>query len=70
MITVTDLFCGAGGSGLGAQVKGNKREQVRQLGNAVTPPAAEWLIRAVVDSGSTPATGSTTSPGTACGKSL
>ncbi len=31
------------------QVKGNRREQVRQLGNAVTPPAAEWLITAVVD---------------------
>lgn len=30
------------------QVLGNRREQVRQLGNAVTPPAAEWLIRAVV----------------------
>lgn len=29
-------------------VLGNRREQVRQLGNAVTPPAAEWLIRAVV----------------------
>lgn len=29
-------------------IKGTKREQVRQLGNAVTPPAAEWLIRAVV----------------------
>lgn len=32
------------------RVLGNRREQVRQLGNAVTPPAAEWLIRAVVDS--------------------
>lgn len=31
-------------------VTGNKREQVRQLGNGVTPPAAEWLIRAVVES--------------------
>jgi DNA (cytosine-5)-methyltransferase 1 len=31
-------------------ITGNKREQVRQLGNGVTPPAAEWLIRAVVDS--------------------
>jgi DNA (cytosine-5)-methyltransferase 1 len=28
-------------------VLGNRREQVRQLGNAVTPPAAEWLIRAI-----------------------
>jgi DNA (cytosine-5)-methyltransferase 1 len=32
------------------QVLGNRREQVRQLGNAVTPPAAEWLIRAVAAS--------------------
>jgi DNA (cytosine-5)-methyltransferase 1 len=32
------------------RVQGTRREQVRQLGNAVTPPAAEWLIRAVVDS--------------------
>jgi DNA (cytosine-5)-methyltransferase 1 len=31
-------------------VTGTKREQVRQLGNGVTPPAAEWLIRAVVAS--------------------
>lgn len=31
-------------------VLGNKRERVRQLGNAVTPPAAEWLVRAVVES--------------------
>lgn len=31
-------------------VTGTRREQVRQLGNGVTPPAAEWLIRAVVDS--------------------
>lgn len=29
---------------------GTKREQVAQLGNGVTPPAAEWLIRRVVDS--------------------
>lgn len=34
----------------GYRVLGNRREQVRQLGNAVTPPAAEWLIRAVVES--------------------
>jgi DNA (cytosine-5)-methyltransferase 1 len=27
-----------------------KRDRVRQLGNGVTPPAAEWLIRAVVTS--------------------
>lgn len=32
------------------RVNGTRREQVRQLGNAVTPPAAEWLIRAVVAS--------------------
>ena len=32
------------------RVRGTRREQVRQLGNAVTPPAAEWLIRAVVTS--------------------
>ncbi len=31
-------------------ITGNKREQVRQLGNGVTPPAAEFLIRAVVAS--------------------
>lgn len=35
-ITVTDLFCGAGGS--------------RQAGNAVTPPAARDLIAAVAES--------------------
>jgi DNA (cytosine-5)-methyltransferase 1 len=34
----------------GYRVLGTRREQVRQLGNAVTPPAAEWLIRAVADS--------------------
>ena len=32
------------------RIRGTRREQVRQLGNAVTPPAAEWLIRAVVES--------------------
>jgi DNA (cytosine-5)-methyltransferase 1 len=32
------------------QVLGNKREQVRQLGNAVTPPAARDLIAALVES--------------------
>lgn len=26
-------------------IKGNKRQQVAQLGNAVTPPASEWLYR-------------------------
>ncbi len=31
------------------RVLGNRREQVRQLGNGVTPPAAEFLIRAIVD---------------------
>jgi DNA (cytosine-5)-methyltransferase 1 len=34
----------------GYVITGNKRERVRQLGNGVTPPAAEWLIRAVVAS--------------------
>jgi DNA (cytosine-5)-methyltransferase 1 len=34
----------------GYVVLGNKREQVRQLGNAVTPPAARDLIAAVVES--------------------
>jgi DNA (cytosine-5)-methyltransferase 1 len=28
----------------------SKRVKIRQLGNGVTPPAAEWLIRAAVDS--------------------
>lgn len=32
------------------EVLGNKREKVRQLGNAVTPPAARDLIAAVVES--------------------
>lgn len=32
------------------RVLGNRREQVRQLGNGVTPPAAEFLLRAVADS--------------------
>lgn len=31
-------------------VLGSKRERVKQLGNGVTPPAAEWLIRAAVAS--------------------
>ncbi|WP_116110422.1 DNA cytosine methyltransferase [Amycolatopsis ruanii] len=31
-------------------ITGSKREQVRQLGNGVTPPAAEWLVRSVVAS--------------------
>ncbi|MGH3613066.1 MAG: DNA cytosine methyltransferase [Pseudonocardia sp.] len=36
--------------GPGYRVLGSKRDQVRQLGNAVTPPAAEFLLRAVVAS--------------------
>lgn len=32
------------------QVLGTRREVIRQLGNGVTPPAAEFLIRAVVES--------------------
>jgi DNA (cytosine-5)-methyltransferase 1 len=31
-------------------VLGNSRDQVRQLGNAVTPPAMEWLMQQVVGS--------------------
>lgn len=31
-------------------VTGNRREKVRQLGNGVTPPAAEFLLRAVAES--------------------
>jgi DNA (cytosine-5)-methyltransferase 1 len=31
-------------------VTGTKRERVKQLGNGVTPPAAEFLVRAVVQS--------------------
>lgn len=30
-------------------VLGNKRQQVRQYGNAVTPPVAEWLLKQVVE---------------------
>lgn len=30
-------------------VKGNKRERVKQLGNAVTPPVMSWLIERVVE---------------------
>ncbi len=36
--------------GPGYRVLGSRRDQVRQLGNAVTPPAAEWLLRAVLAS--------------------
>jgi DNA (cytosine-5)-methyltransferase 1 len=31
-------------------VLGNKREKVRQLGNAVTPPAARELVAALAES--------------------
>jgi DNA (cytosine-5)-methyltransferase 1 len=31
-------------------VLGNQKEQVKQLGNAVTPPAMEWLIKQVIES--------------------
>jgi len=34
----------------GYRVLGNRRERVRQLGNGVTPPAAEFLLRAVAES--------------------
>ncbi len=34
----------------GYRVLGNRRERVRQLGNGVTPPAAEFLLRAVAAS--------------------
>ncbi len=42
----------------GYRVLGTRRQQVRQLGNGVTPPAAEWLLRAVaasLDTGTTDA---------------
>ena len=46
MLTMTDLFCGAGGSSTGAvTVPG---VEVRLAGNAVTPPAARDLVGAVV----------------------
>lgn len=32
------------------QVLGNSREKVKQLGNAVTPPVMEWLVRQVIES--------------------
>lgn len=32
------------------RVLGNRREKVRQLGNGVTPPAAEFILRAVAAS--------------------
>lgn len=31
-------------------VLGNGRDQVKQLGNAVTPPVMEWLVRQVIKS--------------------
>lgn len=31
-------------------VHGNKRDKVKQFGNAVTPPAMEWLIRRIAES--------------------
>lgn len=85
-LTLTDLFCGAGGSSTGAQslltarrptvdindvlfrmlepseikramdfpadyaILGNRREQVRMSGNAVTPPAARDLVGVVAES--------------------
>lgn len=57
MLTLADFFCGAGGSSTGAAqvpdvqyvLLGNRREQVKQAGNAVTPPAARDLVAAVVD---------------------
>ena len=42
MLTVTDIFAGAGGS--------TKRERVRLAGNAVTPPAARDLITVLAES--------------------
>ncbi len=69
-LTVTDLFCGAGGSSQGARsagaevkiaanhwkqaaddyvVLGNEREQVKQYGNAVTPPVMEMLFQRVAE---------------------
>lgn len=91
-ITITDQFCGAGGSSIGAIgtattkdrhalvtaapkvedcfyrmlyprevqaamafdkdyiVLGSGKDQVKQLGNAVTPPAMEWLVSRCVES--------------------
>ncbi len=63
MLTVTDIFAGAGGSSTGAasvpgvEVKlaanhwqGTKRERVRLAGNAVTPPAARDLVACIAES--------------------
>lgn len=63
-LTVTDLFCGGGGSSTGAIHEvaagmafpadyiwgGTRRERVKLCGNAVTPPAARDLIAAVAES--------------------
>lgn len=31
-------------------ITGNKRERVRQVGNAVTPPVAAWIAQRCVES--------------------
>jgi DNA (cytosine-5)-methyltransferase 1 len=31
-------------------VKGNKREKIRQLGNAVTPPVMRWIVSRCLES--------------------
>lgn len=31
-------------------ITGNKRDQVRQVGNAVTPPVAAWIAQRCVES--------------------
>lgn len=53
MLTLRDMFAGAGGSSMafpGDYVwEGTRRERVRMAGNAVTPPAARDLIGAVVE---------------------
>ena len=56
-LTMTDMFCGAGGSSTGAiqvpgvsvRVASNRREQVRLAGNAVTPPSSRDLIAVGVE---------------------
>jgi DNA (cytosine-5)-methyltransferase 1 len=79
-LTVTDQFCGAGGSSQGVRqgkipkledcfyrmllphevklgmafdadyvVKGNSKEQVKQCGNAVTPPVMKDLVQRCVE---------------------
>jgi len=43
--TITDLFCGAGGS----SIRGlTKKDRVKLAGNAVTPPVPEWILGRVV----------------------